>query len=65
MGGGRINPTFVGKTSRLSDPDIKQLITKYPVMEGFERNSSLNDTISNSKNDKLLNYILGPSAVIK
>lgn len=34
LGGGRINQMWSGKTSRLSDPDIRHLITKYPVRDG-------------------------------
>jgi hypothetical protein len=64
LGGGRINPKFAGKTSKMSDPDIKQLVNKYP-RNGYKGNSSLNETLSDKRNGKKLDYILGPSAVLK
>ena len=65
LGGGRINQRFTGNTSRMSDPDIRNLILKYPPKETGKEMLSLNETISNSRNDKKLKYIFGPIAVVK
>jgi hypothetical protein len=56
LGEGRINKLFTGKTSVLSDPDIKDLIIKYP------------DSKENKKQDTLPNngdFILGLSHVVQ
>jgi hypothetical protein len=53
MGGGRVNQIFSGKTSRLSDPDIKEMLTKYPVKENYGTINSINDTLSDKKNDNI------------
>lgn len=56
---------FSPKTSTLEDPDIKNLVQKYPVIAGSARNSNLNETLSDRKNDKNFDFVLGPKAVIR
>jgi hypothetical protein len=41
------------------------MIKRYPVKENGTRNVSLNEALSDKRNDKKLHYILGPAAVVK